>query len=115
VAATSLSIPVYPLSPEMRSLPIKVYWMDSGACTQEERDAIREALDMALGILAGGAAELESEYPDGFQGFSSFGFVKVSDAGSAQIIVTDADLGVIGGRATLTSLGGRIVPPSGWR
>jgi len=86
--------------------------MDSGACTQEERDAIREALDMALGILAGGAAELESEYPDGFQGFSSFGFVKVSDAGSAQIIVTDADLGVIGGRAALTSLGGRIVPPS---
>ena len=112
VAATSLTIPVVPLSSEMRSLPIKVYWMDSGVCSQEERDAMKEALDIALGILAGGASKLESEYSDKFSGFSSFKFVKVSDAGSAQIIVTDADLGIIGGRAVLTSSGGKIVPPS---
>ena len=112
VAATSLTIPTIPLSSEMRSLPIKVSWVDSGACTQEEVDAIKNALDIALGILAGGASKLENEYPEGFQGFSSFKFEKTSDASSAQIIVTDADLERIGGQATIRTSGGKVIPPS---
>ena len=112
VAAASLSIPVHPLSSEMRSLPIKVSWVDSGTCTQEEVDAIKNALDIALGILAGGASKLENEYPEGFQGFSSFKFEKTSDASSAQIIVTDADLERIGGQATIRTSGGKVIPPS---
>jgi len=106
VAATSLSIPVTPLSSEMRSLPITVYWMDSGVCSQEERNAIKNALDVALGILAGGAAELESEYPEGFQGFSSFKFKKVSDMDSARIVVTDARIEEGGSGRTIVVYGG---------
>jgi len=110
VAAASLSIPVHPLSSEMRSLPIKVYWMDSGACTLEERNAMKEALDIALGILAAGASELESEYPDGFDGFSSLRFKKVSDMDSAQIVVTDADIEEgAAGRAIVIYADGKIV------
>ena len=110
VAAASLSIPVHPLSSGMRSLPIKVYWMDSGACTLEERNAMKEALDIALGILAAGASELESEYPDGFDGFSSLRFKKVSDMDSAQIVVTDADIEEgAAGRAVVIYADGKIV------
>ncbi|HDD43155.1 MAG TPA: hypothetical protein ENF79_05710 [Nitrososphaeria archaeon] len=110
VAAATLSIPTTPLSPGYRSLPIKVYWMESSACTVEERKAIKKALAAALGIWAGGASKLEERYPDGFRGYGSLRFEMVSDAGSAQIIVTGANLGgKAAGRATLICSDGRIV------
>jgi len=84
--------------------------MESSACTVEERKAIKKALAAALGIWAGGASKLEERYPDGFRGYGSLRFEMVSDAGSAQIIVTGANLGgKAAGRATLICSDGRIV------
>jgi len=84
--------------------------MESSACTVEERKAIKKALDAALGVWAGGALKLEERYPDGFRGYGSLRFEMVSDAGSAQIIVTGANLrGRAAGRATLICSDGRIV------
>ena len=91
-------------------MPIKVYWMESSACTVEEKKAIKKALVAALGIWAGGASKLEERYPERFKGYGSFRFEMVSDVGSAQITVTGADLGGgAAGRAILTISDGKIV------
>ncbi len=108
-SAAALSIPVFPLSEEMRDLPIRVYWMD-GVCAPEQRKIIKDGVNIALGVLAGGASVLAGEYPEGFAGFEFFRFMMISTAESAQIIVTDANIGTTG-KTTLLSLGGRIVPP----
>lgn len=112
-ASASLSIPVMPLSDGMRFLPIKVYWMDSGACSPQEREAMRAALEVALGIYGGSISRLEQEYPEGFSGFGSLRFAWASEAGSAQIIVTDAVLTSGSGRTRLMISGdGRVLPPA---
>lgn len=91
-------------------MPIKVYWMESSACTVEERKAIKKALSTALGIWAGGASKLEEKYPERFKGYGSFRFEMVSDAGSAQIVVTGVHLGgKVAGRATLIYSDGKIM------
>lgn len=110
VSATTPSLPVFPLGEEMRDLPIKVYWKD-GPCAPTQREVIKNGVNIALGVLAGGANVLTREYSEGFAGFDSLRFVLVSTAESAQIIVTDANIGK-SGRTTLSSLRGRIIPPA---